>query len=38
LEKRNDAIIMDLYKNTPKITQENVDKLLIDYIKAKDPS
>jgi hypothetical protein len=28
---------MDLYKNTPKITQENVDRLLIDYIKAKDP-
>lgn len=35
---RNDAIIMDIFKNAPKVTQENVDKLIIDYIKAKDPS
>jgi len=37
LAARNDAIIMDIFKNNPKITQENVDKLIIDYIKAKDP-
>jgi hypothetical protein len=38
LEKRNDAIIMDIFKSNPKITQENIDRILIDYIKAKDPS
>lgn len=37
LAARNDAIVMDIFKNNPKITQENVDKLIIDYIKAKDP-
>ncbi len=37
LAARNDAIIMDIFKNNPKITQENIDKIIIDYIKAKDP-
>ncbi len=35
---RNDAIIMDIFKNQPKITQENVDKIIVDYIKTQDTS
>lgn len=36
LNKRNDAYAMDILKNNPNLTQDNADKIILDYIASRD--